>query len=130
MCGHENGVLVAYGVDELGEWESVECETCGRTWMLRGKEQKMQVNGYEIGTEPTSEEWRIYRRVKSYLQREVAAQYLGTRHGRPIKQERFEEFCTIFAGLEMEQGEDEYDNLCDAWDELFGIIPVHDPWDE
>ena len=34
-CGSNNGVLVAHGVDEVGEWESCECEDCHYVWVLR-----------------------------------------------------------------------------------------------
>ena len=35
MCNHEHGVLVASGVDRHGEWQSLECEGCGKTWVER-----------------------------------------------------------------------------------------------
>ena len=128
MCGHENGVLVASGVDEHGEWQSLECDDCGKVWLTRKKGNQMKVNGYEIGNEPTREEWRIYEKVKAFGQRETAAQYLGGcgRLARPVSQRAFEEFVATFAELEMEMGEEEGINLEIAWDDCFGISA----WDE
>ena len=37
----------------------------------------MKVNGYEIGEEPTREEFRIYWRVKRFIQEEFIAYWLG-----------------------------------------------------
>lgn len=34
-CGSANGVHVAYGVDDDGEWSSEECEDCGHVWTRR-----------------------------------------------------------------------------------------------
>lgn len=34
-CAHDNGCIVAHGVDEFGEWESYECFDCGVTWLER-----------------------------------------------------------------------------------------------
>ena len=126
MCDHINGVLVASGVDEQGEWQSLECEDCGKTWVER--RSNMKVNGYEIGEEPTRDEWRIYEKVKAFGQRETAAQYLGDcgRLARPVSQQAFEEFVATFAELEMEMGEEEGINLEIAWDDCFGISA----WDE
>lgn len=88
----------------------------------------MKVNGYEIGEEPTRDEWRIYEKVKAFGQRETAAQYLGDcgRLYRPVSQEAFEEFVATFADLEMDMGEEEGINLEIAWDDCFGITA----WDE
>ena len=94
MCNHEHGTLVSSGVDEHGEWRSLECDDCGKVWLTRKKGNQMKVNGYEIGEEPTREEWRIYEKVKAFGQRETAAQYLGDcgRLARPVSQQAFEEF--------------------------------------
>ena len=34
-CGSKEVVFVASGVDERGEWFSMECEECGQTFVLR-----------------------------------------------------------------------------------------------
>ena len=70
MCNHENRVLVSSGVDEHGEWRSMECEDCGKVWLERGN---MKVNGYEVGQYPTDEEFATYRKVERFLSLEWLA---------------------------------------------------------
>lgn len=78
MCDHINGVLVASGVDEQGEWQSLECEDCGKTWVERRNTmpRKNFVNGYAILNEPTREEFDIYWNVKRFLMEEWIAEWL------------------------------------------------------
>ncbi len=88
----------------------------------------MLVNGYEIGEEPTREEFATYRKVQAFFQRETAAQYLEGK--RPLCQQEFEMFVEEFADLEADQGEEERDNLDTALEYVTERIVYFDPWDE
>jgi len=108
-CGSENGVLVAYGVDGEGEWESCECEECARVWMERGN--AMLVNGYEVGAEPTKEEMAAFMKVRWFLLREWVANTLanGSRQDGTsfdeLYQDEFDELCNRFYDLDWSADE-------------------------
>ena len=50
----------------------------------------MQLHGYELGQEPSPEEYEVYRRVERHLQRESVADWLHRNAGerRPTPVER------------------------------------------
>ena len=33
-CGSEEIIHVSSGVDECGEWHTLECDECGKVWVL------------------------------------------------------------------------------------------------
>lgn len=120
-CGSENGVLVAYGVDGEGEWETCECGECARVWMERST--AMLVNGYEIGQEPTDEEFAIYRKVRAFNDRldvatvlkDIECGYENPEDGR-LTQDEFDRMCYRFAKLDFSDSlwsavEWEYDEI-------------------
>ena len=47
----------------------------------------MKVNGYEVGQEPTDEEFRTYMRVKGHYERLEIAQWLGGYEAREIREQ-------------------------------------------
>ena len=108
-CGSKNGVLVAYGVDGEGEWETCECEECARVWMERST--GMIVNGYEVGAKPTDEEFAIYRKVRDFHSSEWIARWLGysERMGSAMRltQEEFELLCHRFGKLDFSAEEED-----------------------
>lgn len=123
MCDHINGVLVASGVDERGEWQSLECEDCGKTWVERSN--GMEINGYVIGNEPTDEEHAIYRKVKAYNDRYDVALALETiekYEGIKLTQDEFETVCHRVSRLDwnddfMNAVEWEFDDIIEERNE-------------
>ena len=59
----------------------------------------MKVNGYEIGEEPTREEFEVYRRVKAYNDRLDVVGLVDTRN--PLTQEEFELLVYRFGKLDF-----------------------------
>ena len=54
----------------------------------------MKVNGYEIGDEPTREEFRIYWRVKRFIQEEYVAGWLEGEER--LEPDEFVNLCSDF----------------------------------
>lgn len=75
---------------------------------------KADESRFNIGTEPTKEEYTIYEKVKAYNQRLTVASWLehnypGTTH------EIFEKMCAVFEELCMCDGEHEWEILDESY---------------
>ena len=75
---------------------------------------------YEVGTEPTSEEFAIYAKVQHFLRKEWIAGWLEVREElygeEPLSQEDFELLVARFERLDFSRDED--DALCVEYHEL------------
>ena len=61
---------------------------------------------YDIGREPTTEEWNTYERVRDFLQREAVADWLDYREP-DATTEQFERMCLAYG--KAVQNDDEHD---------------------
>ena len=62
----------------------------------------MKRNGYEVGEEPTREEFAAYFKVQGYFERETAASWLDRGE---LTQEEFELLCHRFHKADFMDGE-------------------------
>jgi len=77
----------------------------------------MQVNGYEVGQEPTNDEMRVYRRVREFILRETAAQWMGGReHGGSLTDYEFDKLCNRF--IKADFSAEEWEFLKREYDEI------------
>ena len=65
----------------------------------------MQVNGYEIGQEPTPEEFATFFKVEQYFEMEWIAEWLGD--DERLTQDEFERVCWRFHDIDYGDVESE-----------------------
>ena len=71
---------------------------------------------YELGKRPTQAECLIAERVDRFWQRVTVAHFIEDEcEGDKPTQEEFEEICGVFAERQSDRGEDEWDDLCEAY---------------
>ena len=71
---------------------------------------------YNIGQEPTEEEWAAYRKCRKFEERENVASWLE--HIEPdTTEEQFERMCSIYSEYVFDDGDHDWSLLYDAWDE-------------
>lgn len=69
---------------------------------------------YNVGPNPTDDEWETYRRVFAYDQRENVALWLESNHP-DATQEQFERMCEVYADCWRNDGEHDWELLWYAY---------------
>ena len=72
---------------------------------------------FDIGQEPTDEEWRTYFKCRNYLKRETVAEYLEWR-GLDATQEQFDGMYAAYEKFSSYADVDEETMLRLAWEEV------------
>ena len=75
-----------------------------------------RIGKYIVGIAPTEEEWQVYDRVRAFCDHENVAAFLEKTE-RDITQEQFERMCEAYQDYCMNDGENDWWLLDEAYDE-------------
>ena len=69
---------------------------------------------FDLGQEPTQEEWEIYKRVSDYCRKENVADWIEDEHPEAT-QEQFEKTYEIYYGMWGNDGEHDWEMIQEAY---------------
>ena len=81
------------------------------------RNERSVMSKYEIGREPTTEEWNTYERVSDFLQRGAVANWLEYR-GEEATPEQFEGMFWTYRMFVMCDDDHDWELLWMAWNEV------------